>query len=109
PYMRSEVTDGHFPTFSGIASHDISDMNIGGTFTFSYGLPTAFQTAWLQAGLQYDGSGGYADYGKELLLTENSGSIISGTPVSWTPTGGRFSIQAGDVFRREMRLFWMFD
>lgn len=109
PFMRTELTDGHFPTFSGITSHNISAANIGGTLTFSYAKPTAFLTAWLGgAGLKYwDYSGNNAEYGVELLLNQSSGSITSVMP-QWTPKAGYFGISAKDEFRRETHLRWMF-
>lgn len=108
PFMRSELTDGHFPTFGGITSHSISAANIGGTLTFTYAKPTAFLTAWMEAGLDFwDYSGNHADYWRNLLLNQSSGSIISGAP-SWTPMQGKFQIEAEDEFRREVRIKWMF-
>lgn len=108
PFMRSELTDGHFPTFGGITSHSISAANIGGTLTFTYAKPTAFLTAWLGANLNFwDYSGNSAWYNVDLLLNQSSGSIISGTP-SWTPLQGHFEIEAEDEFRREVSIHWMF-
>ncbi|HAP67672.1 MAG TPA: hypothetical protein DCQ99_07820 [Nitrospinae bacterium] len=106
PFMSSELTDGHFPTF-GITSHSLSAANIGGTLTFTYAKPTAFVTAWMMAVLEFYNSSNNARYSKELLLNQSSGSILSGTP-SWTATQGHFSIFARDEFSRMVRLFWMF-
>ncbi|HBO83926.1 MAG TPA: hypothetical protein DD641_02910, partial [Deltaproteobacteria bacterium] len=108
PFMRSEVTDGHFPTIGGITSHNISAANIGGTLSFTYAKPTAFLTAWLNANLNFwDFSGNSAWYDTDLLLNQSSGSIISGAP-SWTSTQGQFSISAEDEFRRGVSIHWMF-
>ena len=108
PFMRSELTDGHFPTFGGITSHSISAANIGGALTFTYAKPTAFLTAWLWANLNFwDYSGNSAWYDTDLLLNQSSGSIISGIP-SWTPLRGHFELEAGDEFRREVSIIWMF-
>ena len=108
PFTRSEVTDGHFPTFGGITSHSISAANIGGTLTFTYAKPTAFLTAGLWAYLNFwDHSGNYAWYDIDLPLNQSSGSIIiSGSP-SWTPTEGYIGIEARDQFGREIKLYWM--
>lgn len=109
PFMRSELTDGHFPTFGGIISHSISAANIGGTLTFTYAKPTAFLTAWMDAGLNFwDSSGNSADYWRDLLLNQSSGSIISGAPDTWTPTQGHFEMSAEDEFARETSIHWMF-
>lgn len=107
PFMRSELTAGHFPTF-GITSHSLSAANIGGTLTFTYAKPTAFLTADLEAHLSFsDNSGNSADYRKELLLNQSSASIISGAP-SWTATRGDFRIETNDEFRRKVEIVWMF-
>ena len=108
PFMRSEVTDGYFPTFGGITSHSISAANIGSTLSFTYAKPTAFLTAWLDASLNFwDYSGNSAWYDVDLLLNQSSGSIISGTPL-WTPTQGHFSIWTSDIYGRQIVLCWMF-
>jgi hypothetical protein len=106
PFMTSELTDGHFPTF-GITSHSLSAANIGGTLTFTYTKPTAYVTAWLYAELYFSSNSGSTQYYKDLLLNQSSGSITSGAP-SWTPTYGHFSITAGDEFSRTVRIRWMF-
>ena len=107
PFKVSELTSGHFPTLGGIASHDIADANIGGTFNFTYSLPTKFQTSGLHANFEFWGSENDAEYDKELRLDESSASFTTGQ--AWTPTGAELEIEANDVFRRSVVLHWYWD
>ena len=107
PFMSTELTDGHFPTF-GITSHSLSAANIGGTLTFTYAKPTAIVTTWLNAYLDFhDNSVNSAWYSKDLLLNQSSGSIISGAP-SWTATQASFLLEAQDEFKRDVWIRWEF-
>ncbi|MFA5779951.1 MAG: fibronectin type III domain-containing protein [Elusimicrobiota bacterium] len=108
PFMSTELTAAHFPTF-GITSHALSAANIGGTLTFSYAKPTAsYTTAEMYSGLSYyDGSGNRAEYRKDLLLNQTSASIINGAP-AWTPVGAHFEISVDDSFRRQIEVEWDF-
>lgn len=106
PFMTSELTNGHFPT-SNITSHSLSATNIGGTFTFTYAKPTAFLTAWLDAGLDlWDNSGHSLWLSTDLPLNQSSGSIINAP--SFTPTQADFMLEAQDEFRRDVWIGWMF-
>jgi hypothetical protein len=110
PFMSSELTDGHFPTFRGISSHSLSAANIGGTLTFTYAKPTAYQTVWMNAKLDYGDSSwsNSAQYNKNLLFNQTSESIISVSPTTWTPVDAIFSFFTTDSYGRNIYLKWRF-
>ncbi|MBI2266938.1 MAG: hypothetical protein HYU64_17530 [Armatimonadetes bacterium] len=109
PYKRTEITDGHFATFSGIADHSLASAKIGGTLTFSYAKPTAYTTLWLNGDLGFwDMMGNAAFYWRNLLLNQTSGSIVSASPSTWAPTTAAFRLEAEDTFLRRLEVIWMF-
>lgn len=114
PFLSSELTANFFPSIMpaygmGVApSHNISTANIGGTASFSYSKPTAYQPAYLRADLNFgDDLGHFANYGVNLALNQTSASITSAPP-PWTPTNAELQIQALDIFQRSIRSSWMY-
>lgn len=107
PYLRN-LTDNHFPSLTGISSHDLSAVNIGGTFSFSYTKPTAFVTTRMEADLNLRGTGDFASYETPLPLYQDSASIFIDEPQNWIPNNGELSLEAIDDAHREVKLHWMF-
>lgn len=108
PFMLSELTAGHYPTFGGITSHSLSSVPMGSTVNFTYAKPTAYQTNWMDSHLYYsDNSSHNVGMDKQLLIDKTSASMIIGSS-TWTPTNGDFEISARSSSGREVRVEWVF-
>lgn len=118
PWLRSELTAGHFPSLSvapvsvATGGHFLADARIGGNLTMAVAQPAAFAASWLMANLSYFGwdginmNGFWLDRG--VALTGSSATISSVLPL--VAIGGAASVTAEDFDRqRESRTYWLFD
>lgn len=102
PYKESELTSGHFIQVSGISNLNTSSLNMGGTLSFTYAKPTAYQVAMLGVEVGYSNTTGLWDAtDKELYLTGTSGSIVTLAPQG-DVTGGWLRLDADDIYGRNV-------
>ncbi|MDD5712427.1 MAG: hypothetical protein PHY31_06700, partial [Smithellaceae bacterium] len=109
PFTRAEVTLGYFPTFTGIASHDIAAAQIGGTLSFGYAAPGKVSSALMLAELNYWDDANQANVSVALSPERRSASISSSAPETWAPTQACFQMENFDTFRRQTKVVWLFD
>lgn len=108
PYKESELTSGHFIQVSGISNLNTSSLNMGGTLSFTYAKPTAYQVAMLGVEVGYSNTTGLWDAtDKELYLTGTSGSIVTLAPQG-DVTGGWLRLDADDIYGRNVVVEYSF-
>lgn len=117
PWLRSELTPGHFPSLSiapvspATDGHYLADARIGGVLTMTLTQPAAFAASWLSSNLSYFGWGSGYNTGfwidRELLLTAMSTTFSSTLPLLAINCSVQLIAEDFDR-RRETRTYWLF-
>jgi hypothetical protein len=118
PWLRSELTAGHFPVLAGITGvtaatdgHYLADARLGRTLSYTVGQPTAFAASWLETRFNYYGWDAVNKIGfwleKGLLLNDTGAAFSTVLPL--ISVGGNLSVTANDFDnRRNIETVWLF-
>lgn len=110
PYKRTELANGSF-LGTNVTSHSLADAHYGGTFNFTYTLPTEYVTTDLGSEMVFNelvnNTGSQIKVGKQLSLTGSSASIMT-VAAAWTPADAWFYTSATDQYGREFHTYWEF-
>jgi hypothetical protein len=111
PYMKTELTNGSFVS-TNVTSHSLADAHYGGTFNFTYTLPTEYVTTNLGSEMAFNefanNTGSQIKIGKQLSMTGSSASITS-VAAAWAPADAFFYTSATDQYGREFHTYWEFN
>jgi hypothetical protein len=111
PYKRTEFASGSF-LGTNVTSHSLADAHYGGTFNFTYTLPTEYVTTDIGSEMAFNevaggSTGSQIKIGKQLSMTESSASMTSVT-AAWSPIEAYFYTSATDQYGREFHTYWQF-
>jgi len=117
PWLRSELTTGHFPSLSiapvssATDGHFLADARIGGGLAMTLAQPTAFAASWLRGNLSCFGWGSGYNPGvwidRDLQLTAMSTTFSSTLPLLAIDASAQLIAEDFDR-RRETRTYWLF-
>jgi hypothetical protein len=112
PYKSTELTNGSFLA-TNVTSHALSAIisSYGGTFNFTYSLPTEYVAVQLGSELAFyefaSQGGSQVKINKNLLLTQRAASITTAA-AAWTPLEAYFYTHAVDQYGRWFHTYWGF-
>jgi len=110
PYKSTELTNGSFLA-TNVTSHALSASSYGGTFSFTYSLPTEYVAVELGSELAFyeftSQGGNQVKINKNLSLTQSAASITTAA-AAWTPLEAFFYTHAVDQYGRWFHTYWGF-
>jgi len=110
PYMKTELTNGSFVS-TNVTSHSLADAHYGGTFNFTYTLPTEYVATDIYSEMAFNelanGAGSQIKVGKPLSLTGSSSSMTT-VAAAWSPAEAYFYTSATDQYGRQFHTYWQF-
>jgi hypothetical protein len=113
PYKSTELTNGSFLA-TNVTSHALSAISssYGGTFNFTYSLPTEYVAVELGGELafyEFTSQGGrQVKINKNLSLTQSAASITTAADPLWTPLEAYFYTHSVDQYGRWFHTYWGF-
>lgn len=95
---------------SGIPDHNTNSLHLdGGTLSFNYIKPTAYQIGEINMEVGYWGTGGWDTTEKGLSPNETSASIVTlGLPDGFILGGGWLRSDVYDMYGRDITVSWQF-
>jgi hypothetical protein len=112
PYKSTELTNGSFLATS-VTSHALSSIisSYGGTFNFTYTLPTEYVSTELGSELKFyemaNQAGGQVGINKNLSLIQSAASLTT-VADTWTPLEAYFYTRSVDQYGRWFHTYWGF-
>ncbi|MDH4215514.1 MAG: hypothetical protein OEV23_01250, partial [Gallionella sp.] len=110
PYKMTELASGSF-LGTNVTSHSLVDAHYGGTFSFTYTLPTEYVATDISTEMAFNeiagGSGNQLKIRKQLSMTGSSASMTS-VAAAWSPVEAYFYTRAVDQYGRQFHTYWQF-
>ena len=110
PYKKTELANGSF-LGTNVTSHNMMDAHFGGTFSFTYNLPTEYVATDISSEMGFyelaGGTGSQIKVHKQLSMSGSSASMMS-VAAAWTPAEAFFYTRAVDQYGRQFHTYWQF-
>lgn len=111
PYKKTELASGSF-LGTNVTSHSLADAHYGGTFSFTYTLPTEYVATDISTEMAFNevagvGMGNQMKVHKQLSMSGSSASMMS-VAAGWTPVEAYLYTRAVDQYGRQFHTYWQF-